>query len=193
MLITIVAVCALVLAYVALVAAWLALRTLGRVRRASAVLGRTTTRNDETLLEATARHAELAEQVAVRLTELQGRFDATRRGVAAGQRTGARDVADALTEIRSDMARSLRRVALVRYDAFGDHGGRLSFSLALLDDAGDGVTLTSIAGRTDSRLYAKPISAGHGRQDLSPEEDQAVQAALRPVAATAAAAAAVAS
>ena len=76
---------------------------------------------------------------------------------------------------------ALRNVALVRYDAFGDHGGRLSFSLALLDDAGDGVTLTSIAGRSEARLYAKGVQGGTGERDLSPEEEQAVRAALREV------------
>ena len=47
-----------------------------------------------------------------------------------------------LERLRSDVAASLRHVAVVRFDAFGDMGGRLSFSAALLDDAGDGLVLT---------------------------------------------------
>lgn len=186
MLVTVVALCALVLAYVALVAAWLALRTLGRVRRASTVLGRDAGRGtgdpEETLLEATARHARLAEQVAVRLDEVQAELEQTRRGVAARSRTGERGVSEALDAVRRDVATSLRRVALVRYDAFGDNGGRLSFSLALLDDTGDGVTLSSIAGRTETRLYAKGVQHGVGERELSPEETQAVRAAMRDAA-----------
>jgi Protein of unknown function (DUF4446) len=74
---------------------------------------------------------------------------------------------------------ALRRVAVVRYDAFGDMGGRLSFSAALLDDAGDGLVLTSINGRTETRTYAKGISAGRGEQMLSPEEKEAISAAMQ--------------
>ena len=54
----------------------------------------------------------------------------------------------------------VRRVALLRYDAFEDVGGRLSFSCALLDEHGTGVVLTSINGRQETRVYAKPIDAG---------------------------------
>ena len=53
---------------------------------------------------------------------------------------------------------ALRHLAVVRYDAFGDMGGHLSWSLALLDDAGDGVVLTSIHGRSEARTYAKNIT-----------------------------------
>jgi hypothetical protein len=74
---------------------------------------------------------------------------------------------------------ALRRVAVVRYDAFGDMGGRLSFSAALLDEAGDGLVLTSINGRTETRTYAKGIAAGRGEQKLSPEEQEAISAAMR--------------
>ena len=72
----------------------------------------------------------------------------------------------------------LRRVALVRYDAFEELGGRLSFSLAVLDDAGSGITLTSIAGTSDTRLYAKSLRPAWPSTPLSPEEEQAVKAAL---------------
>jgi hypothetical protein len=69
---------------------------------------------------------------------------------------------------------ALRHLAVVRYDAFGDMGGHLSWSVALLDDAGDGVVLTSIHGRSDARTYAKSISAWTSEQPLSPEEDDAI-------------------
>lgn len=73
---------------------------------------------------------------------------------------------------------SVRRVALVRYDAFEDVGGRLSFSCALLDDHGDGVVVTSINGRQDTRVYAKPVTAGRSPYNLSPEEREAIRRAL---------------
>jgi hypothetical protein len=73
---------------------------------------------------------------------------------------------------------ALSNVALVRYDAFGEMSGRLSFSLALLDDHGDGVTISAIAGSADTRVYAKAVADGKGEHDLSPEEQQAVSAAV---------------
>ncbi len=65
-------------------------------------------------------------------------------------------------------------MAVVRYDAFGDMGGHLSWSMALLDDGGDGVVLTSIHGRSDSRTYAKNVSSWTVNQQLSPEEAEAI-------------------
>jgi Protein of unknown function (DUF4446) len=76
--------------------------------------------------------------------------------------------------LRADAATALRHVAVVRYDAFGDMGGHLSWSLALLDDGGDGVVLTSIYGRSDSRTYAKNVAAWSATQKLSPEEIEAI-------------------
>lgn len=73
---------------------------------------------------------------------------------------------------------AVRRVGLVRYDAFEDVGGRLSFSCALLDDRGDGVVVTSINGRQDTRVYAKPIVDGRSRYNLSTEEEEAIRQAL---------------
>jgi Protein of unknown function (DUF4446) len=75
---------------------------------------------------------------------------------------------------RADLADALRHVAVVRYDAFGDMGGRLSFSAALLDDAGDGLVLTSINSRSETRTYAKGVSGGTSDHQLSPEEEEAI-------------------
>jgi Protein of unknown function (DUF4446) len=76
--------------------------------------------------------------------------------------------------LRAEAAGALRHLAVVRYDAFGDMGGHLSWSLALLDDGGDGVVLTSIHGRSEARTYAKSIAAWTCQQQLSPEEDEAL-------------------
>lgn len=73
---------------------------------------------------------------------------------------------------------SVQRVALVRYDAFEDVGGRLSFSCAMLDDHGSGVVLTSINGRQETRVYAKPIAEGRSTYNLSSEEEEAIRRAL---------------
>jgi len=84
------------------------------------------------------------------------------------------EVTAAIEGLRADMATSLRHLAVVRYDAFGDMGGHLSWSMALLDDAGDGIVLTSIHGRSDARTYAKNIAGWQANQQLSPEEEEAI-------------------
>ena len=81
--------------------------------------------------------------------------------------------------LRDMLAGCLSRVHTVRYDAFDDMGGHLSFSSALLDEHGDGMVITAINGRTDTRIYAKPIRAGSSRHNLSEEEDRAIRQALR--------------
>jgi hypothetical protein len=76
--------------------------------------------------------------------------------------------------LRLEAAGALRHLAVVRYDAFGDMGGQMSWSLALVDDGGNGVVVTSIHGRSDARTYAKSISAWTCEQQLSPEEEDAI-------------------
>jgi hypothetical protein len=82
-----------------------------------------------------------------------------------------------LAALRSDLAQALKHVAVVRYDAFGDMGGRLSFSAAIIDDSGDGVVLSSIHARGESRTYAKGVVGGRSDATLTPEEQQALAAA----------------
>ena len=91
----------------------------------------------------------------------------TQRPVGAGD----------LAALRADLGQALRHVAVVRYDAFGDMGGRLSFSAAIIDDEGDGLVLTSIHARGESRTYGKGIVKGSSDTTLTPEEQQALAAA----------------
>lgn len=107
-------------------------------------------------------------------------LDRMRDETASARRTAAA----ALDEARrsaAEAAAALRHVSVVRYDAFGDQGGRLSFSAAVLNDAGDGLVLTSINGRTETRTYAKGIAGARSEHGLSPEEEQAVQHAYRRI------------
>jgi len=104
------------------------------------------------------------------------------RRLSAGRRGSG---ADALPEdvhglrqevaaLRAETRDALRHLAVVRYDAFGDMGGHLSWSVAVLDDGGNGVVLTSIHGRSEARTYAKSIAGWTCEQQLSPEEDEAI-------------------
>jgi hypothetical protein len=81
--------------------------------------------------------------------------------------------------LAAESKQTFRHLAVVRYDAFGDMGGHLSWSLALLDDGGDGVVLTSIHGRSDARSYAKSVTRWASDAQLSPEEEEAI-ASVRP-------------
>lgn len=73
---------------------------------------------------------------------------------------------------------ALSKFHLVRYDAFEDMGGQLSFSAALLDDHGDGLVITSINGRTETRTYAKPVKGMSSDHNLSDEEREAIAGAM---------------
>ena len=77
--------------------------------------------------------------------------------------------------LRAEVSDALRHLSVVRYDAFGDMGGHLSWSMALLDDSGNGIVLTSIHGRSDARTYAKGVTEWSCDQQLSPEEEEAIK------------------
>jgi hypothetical protein len=97
-------------------------------------------------------------------------------------RTEVDHLAAAVGDLRAGAATAertaLRHVAVVRYDAFADVGGRLSYSLAVLDDTGSGFVLTALAGKTEVRTYVRAISAGSGEGTLTAEEQQAIDAAV---------------
>lgn len=69
---------------------------------------------------------------------------------------------------------SVDRAELIRFNAFGNMGSDLSFALALLNQEGNGVVLSSINNREESRVYAKPIIAGESSYHLSEEEKQVI-------------------
>ncbi len=82
-------------------------------------------------------------------------------------------------EAQSALGRfALQKFHMVRYDAFDDMGGRLSFSAALLDDHGDGIVITSINGRSETRTYAKEIFNLGSEHNLSDEEREAIAGAV---------------
>jgi hypothetical protein len=105
------------------------------------------------------------------------------REVRRGRRTTSADALPAdvhglrqeVAALRAEGRDALRHLAVVRYDAFGDMGGHLSWSLALVDDGGNGVVLTSIHGRSDARTYAKSVTGWTCEQQLSPEELEAIE------------------
>ncbi|MGQ9778381.1 MAG: DUF4446 family protein [Bacillota bacterium] len=83
-----------------------------------------------------------------------------------------------MEEARKKACFYLQHWALERYRAFKDQGGDQSFTFVLLDENKDGVILTSIYGRDESRLFAKEVEEGRARQPLSEEEARVLNLAL---------------
>ena len=168
---------AVIFGFVGFITGTSALRTLGKLRRSVALLSRGSS-GRETILDVAEKHMAASEAVRRDILELQRDLAAAQQDMesrVAAERDG---IAKTVRGMSHSVNTVLRRVALVRYDAFDGLGGRLSFSLAIMDDNGDGITLTSIATPTDTRLYAKSLARGVGEHTLSPEEEQAVKAAL---------------
>ncbi|MGH2710671.1 MAG: DUF4446 family protein [Actinomycetota bacterium] len=93
-------------------------------------------------------------------------------------KTAVRQLAEGQRRQSDALLRTVQKVGLVRYDAFDDMGGHLSFSAALLDGQGNGLVITSINGRQDTRCYAKPVEGWTSSHNLSEEEEMAIQGAL---------------
>lgn len=109
----------------------------------------------------------LVTQLRQRLEVVESEADAQRRGEPVGPRV------DASPLPRSTAA--ISRIGLVRFDAFSDAGGAQSFALALVDDDGDGIVLTSLHSRQTTRVYVKAIRRGVADAPLSSEETRALQ------------------
>lgn len=105
---------------------------------------------------------------------LQAGFEELRRLV---QSTSER-LEERLATTERRLGRTISRAAVVRYDAYGEMTGRQSSSMALLDDSGTGVVLSSILHREQARMYVKGVREGHSEFELSPEENEAIDTAL---------------
>ncbi|MEG6584421.1 DUF4446 family protein [Dendrosporobacter sp. 1207_IL3150] len=68
----------------------------------------------------------------------------------------------------------IQKLGVVRFNAFEDTGSDLSFAVALLDANNNGVVISSIFGRSESRSYGKPVVAGQSSYFLTEEEKQAI-------------------
>ena len=91
---------------------------------------------------------------------------------------------DALNKLHRELEdlshRTIQKVGVIRFNPFADTGGDQSFAIALLDSHGNGIVLSSLHGRTDTRVFAKPVQGGRSRYPLSDEEMDAIKKALAP-------------
>jgi uncharacterized protein DUF4446 len=82
-----------------------------------------------------------------------------------------------ISDAEHRLDRSISRSSVVRYDAYNEMSGRQSTSIALLDDTGTGIVMSSILHRDQARLYVKGVENGQSDVELSPEEQEAIQSA----------------
>jgi hypothetical protein len=83
-------------------------------------------------------------------------------------------------ELEALLQHSIQKVGVIRFNPFADTGGDQSFAVALLDAQGNGVVLSSLHGRADTRFFAKQVQAGRSKHALSDEEQDAIRKALSP-------------
>jgi hypothetical protein len=137
------------------------------------------------LLTALVLHVRLRRVRAAQLT-LQGSgggdlvdFAVSLQGRVDGLHRALDEVTAALGRLERRVDATVSRLAVVRYDAYEQTGGHQSASVALLDASRSGVVLSAIQGRDYARIYIKELDAGHAAVSLSPEEQQAVERAMK--------------
>ena len=81
------------------------------------------------------------------------------------------------TKLDDDISSCIQKAGILRYNAFRDVGGDLSFTMALLDREDNGIVLNGIYGSESSNIYAKPIKKGQSTYQLSDEEKYAIELA----------------
>jgi hypothetical protein len=140
-------------AVVGIVLAFLAWRSLRRVRAAQSVL----------LAGARTDMVDFAVSLQARIDDLHKAVD---------------EVAAALARVDRRLDGALARTSIVRYDAYEGTGGHQSASVAVLDSSRTGVVLSAIQGRDYARIYVKELDRGRAPVALSPEEQEAVERAM---------------
>jgi hypothetical protein len=91
---------------------------------------------------------------------------------------GVDELAARSAQLERTQRRAIQRVGLVRFNPFEDTGGNQSFALALLDQHGDGLVISSLHARAGTRVYGKAIAGGKAEAALSDEEAEALKQAL---------------
>jgi hypothetical protein len=84
-----------------------------------------------------------------------------------------------LETVEKRLRRSAQHVGVVRFNPFQDAGGDQSFALAIMDENKNGLVISSLYGRENSRMYAKPLEKAASRYQLSGEELKAIEEALK--------------
>ncbi len=83
-----------------------------------------------------------------------------------------------IAELYEKMEKTVCKVGLVKYDAFNEMGGKLSFALVLLNEHNTGLSMNSMHGPEGSYVYVKEIINGQSYIALGDEEQKALDIAL---------------
>lgn len=90
----------------------------------------------------------------------------------------ARNADKEISTIKKNLSFAYQKVGIVRYDAFKEMGGKLSFSIALLNDRNDGFIINSVHSSGGCYTYTKDIVNGESFITLGEEEQEALRIAL---------------
>ena len=77
------------------------------------------------------------------------------------------------------MESTFQKLGIIKYDAFNQMGGKLSFCVALLDENNNGFIINSVHSTEGCYSYTKQIIKGHSDIDLGKEERQALEMAMQ--------------
>ena len=83
-----------------------------------------------------------------------------------------------IVEMKRLLLNCFQKVGIVKYDAFREMGGQLSFSIAMLDQKDNGFVMNSVHSASSSYVYTKEIENGRSAIELSDEEKEALQIAI---------------
>jgi len=86
--------------------------------------------------------------------------------------------ANEIAKIKDILSRTTNKIGIVKYDAFPDVGGKLSFALAMLDESNSGFVLNAIHSREGCYTYVKEIVKGESYIVLGQEEKDALRQAV---------------
>ena len=88
-------------------------------------------------------------------------------------------ISERATELEKISKKTFQKIGIKRFNPFSGVGSNQSFSIALLDSQNNGFVLTSHYSRDFNRVYAKPIENGKSQYQLSTEEKQAIEQAIK--------------
>lgn len=96
-----------------------------------------------------------------------------------GFKTQLNRLEGSVTEVQGQGRKHIQKVGLSRFNPYDDTGGDQSFSVALLDDLGSGIVVTSLHARSGTRVFGKEILSGEsGKYQLSKEEELVIEKAM---------------
>ena len=117
---------------------------------------------------------------------LRGKKASDLEEIIMGQLTKSKELENAIIALKDadqkilhTLAYAVQKVGMIRFNPFGETGGNQSFALAMLDNYNSGVIILSLYSRDGVRIYAKPVKEGKSEYQLSKEEEESLQIAMK--------------